>query len=355
MPQRQFTIVELQRTEQGGFIETPFKFVWTAERQSGPRGPWEFETRVRTVRKDYPGADEPSEQILGTNYEPFQLQGIWDDKYNGQGFAVQTWQSFEQMTQRTPLVRVSFEQIYFTGVLTNFKISYFRANRIGWEFTMSPHFRLTPGDARRQRQTPPVVTYRPVDYSRQIRTLIDAALTAHGEAPRGQAAGDTIGQIGTALGAIVEKSDLIERAITGRMLTGSLGIAVNPVSVVAQAFAAMRIQTQALLNLTQAATVTGALAWDSGIGILAWESWVRGIAFLTRQLALQADLAARQLAAQAQGRPLAFYRPGQGESLYGISNRFYGTPHKWRDILDRNGLSVMVLTGAELLIIPAGI
>jgi hypothetical protein len=42
----------------------------------------------------------------------------------------------------------------------------------------------------------------------------------------------------------------------------------------------------------------------------------------------------------------------QGESLYAISRKFYGTPHAWRLIYDRNHLTSVTLTGDEILIIP---
>jgi nucleoid-associated protein YgaU len=61
----------------------------------------------------------------------------------------------------------------------------------------------------------------------------------------------------------------------------------------------------------------------------------------------------RSAAFGAKGSTRALYRPRAGESLYAISNQFYGTPHQWRQIAEVNGLYGMTLTGEELLTIPA--
>jgi hypothetical protein len=71
-----------------------------------------------------------------------------------------------------------------------------------------------------------------------------------------------------------------------------------------------------------------------------------------RAMLLAARRAQESLLAQADPNALALYQPHAGESLYAISNRFFKTPHRWREIAARNGLKTVVLEGTELLIIP---
>jgi hypothetical protein len=144
-----FSVVELRKV--GGasgrtsLQPTGVSFAWSADDHAIPRGPWVFGVKQRTVREDYPGSENPSEQILGWNYEPFTLTGVWDDRYGGENFALNTWLGFEALTKRGNPVRLSFERVTITGVITSVQFSYKRADLIEYQFTVSPHFR-TPDE-----------------------------------------------------------------------------------------------------------------------------------------------------------------------------------------------------------------
>ncbi len=85
---------------------------------------------------------------------------------------------------------------------------------------------------------------------------------------------------------------------------------------------------------------------------LKFETWSRSISNHALLLAGVADDAATQMALRSQPKPKRLHRVRQGESLYQISTLYYGTPFHWRDILQANNLSSIVLFGGELLIIP---
>jgi nucleoid-associated protein YgaU len=65
-----------------------------------------------------------------------------------------------------------------------------------------------------------------------------------------------------------------------------------------------------------------------------------------------ADEAERDMRTRAKASPRAIHRPYAGESLYRISERYYGTPSAWRRIYEANNLSSLVLAGTEELLIP---
>lgn len=94
------------------------------------------------------------------------------------------------------------------------------------------------------------------------------------------------------------------------------------------------------------------LAVATAMGVLDFEDWSRSLRFMARIAMGQAhngNLASTQ---RAQPDAKRLYRPNAGESLYQISRKFYGTPHAWRLIYERNSLSSFQLTGSETLIIP---
>src|SRR5262249_14467652 len=100
-------------------------------------------------------------------------------------------------------------------------------------------------------------------------------------------------------------------------------------------------------------TGTGAtLAYDDPVGIMNMEDSVRSLRVVARQLIVRAQQAVDDLQSVISPDAQALYQPRAKESLYGISDRFYGTPHRWREIADKNGLNYFVLTGSELLVIP---
>lgn len=84
------------------------EFEWTPENRALPLGAWELPVVQRSVRHEYPGATEPSEQVLGPAYEPMTLSGVWDDRYMGAGAALEEWRDFEAMVKRGNRVRLSF-------------------------------------------------------------------------------------------------------------------------------------------------------------------------------------------------------------------------------------------------------
>jgi len=242
------------------------------------------------------------------------------------------------------------EGISFTGIITGYKPTYFTSFRTGYEFTLSPHFQVQGGDTRRGRILAPKVA-DPGLYLLQVDAIIDAALDVHAAAPKPYVASDLVATTFASLSDWQNRADTINAVIDTRVLsTGDDG--PNSVARVAQSFAAMGASAAALLPSYAAVSTSTDLAYDSAVVNLQFEVWKREMAFQARQLVVACFNATRDLGTLVDPQAKAIYRPRAGESLYGISNRFYGTPHRWRDIATRNRLQGFTLGGTEVLVIP---
>lgn len=347
---RRFTVVELQRTAQGTYTETPVRFEWTADSRSAPRHGWEYAITLKTNREDYPGSDEPVEQVLGAHYDPQTFRGVWDDRWAGDGFAENQRVEFGKLVQRGNYVRISFEGITFTGVITHYKPTYFNSYRTGYEFTLSPHFQVQGGDTRRGRILAPK-TADPTAYLLEVDAIIEETLALHEAAPGPFVSTGLVSTVASSIGDWQSRADTINAVIETRVLTPS-GDGPNSVARVLQGFQAMAASAADLLpNLASVSTTTD-LVYEAAITNLNFEVWKREVAFQARQLIVTAYNAARDLGKLVDPAAKAIYRPRQGESLYAISNRFFGTPHRWREIADRNRLNGFTLSGTETLVIP---
>lgn len=354
--QRSFTVVELQRTAQGQYVETPVRFEWDRKTRSSPRHGWEYALMMRTVREDYPGSDEPTEQVLGAHFEPFTISGIWDDRYartttgDGSGFAENQRVEFEKLAGRGNFCRVSFEKITFTGIITNFRATYFQAYRIGYKFTFSPHWRVQGGDFRRGTVLIPA-TQSPALALADVEDILDQLGIAHAAAPGPYVQGTLVSTVLNQIQDMSNRATVIGNVIQGQVLTANAD-GPNSLARVAQGFQGLRASAAAMLPILATRSTATDLAYEDAIPNLSFEAWVRGISNLARQTVVAADRAAKQVGRLIEQKPRAIYLPKKGESLYAISNRFFNTPHRWRDIALRNNLTALSLSGAEILVIP---
>jgi hypothetical protein len=336
--------------------------------------------------------------VLGPNFEAFTLSGIWDDRYAGEGFADKQRIEFEKLVQRGNFCRFTFQKVTFTGIITHFKATYRRGYYVPYEFTVSPHYRVSAGDSRKASQLVPKATSAP-DSLLKVQTKLQEVNQLQTSASAAGAAQDGLPESTQLQSSFFNQASALQSAI------GNLTAGINNTSSVA-AFAPLvpgvlystfgglidalqtaadtlgtildtrgavpaadasgtstlakissgfsSIAQQAAAALPQFATLSTAsnLSFEGGVVNLSFEFWQRGLAARFRQLVVIATAAAKDAAALDQGNALALYRPRHGESLYGISNRFYSTPHHWRDVFDANHLVGITMTGSELLIIP---
>lgn len=346
------TFIIQERPELGGF--TPrggaVRFEWTAANRNAPVQPWPGGVTQRTKRTDYTGADEPTEQVLGPNFKPFTLRGTWLDKYNAPGYAVETWRAFLAMVRRGNVCEFSFKSQAFFGIITDFDWDYRREYDIGYSFTVSVHRR--PGlDELSARVAGGVIQDASSLVSKLGERINTRMVEIQTERPTEQLAGDislTVGEDFDSLqSSIAEFEEIVEQRI--------LQPGADAATALRRAVAAGDItigRAQTLLNRLGSIASDVNLSYQTALGVLDIETWSRGLAAQARLSVFDAYDARQQLDEQVEPNAVALYRPYQNESLYSISNRFYGTPHNWRLIKERNRLPSSNLDGTELLIIP---
>jgi len=345
MPGATFKITELTRNRNGTFVDTPRKFEWTAKEFSAPRGGWKMPVQLRTVREDYPGSEIPSEQVLGWNFKPFTLQGVWDDRYMGAGKALATWQKFETLSKSGAMVRLEFEAITYLGLITEFDPEYKRADYISYSFTVSPHVR----DKSKWQNPAPKGLMSPVPFSNLSFSIVNDMMLLMIDIP---AFGLTLDLYALVLALLNELqrmvaaiSLLIEQQLYEADATEIMRRIVNN-------FASQRLKARELVVMMNARRKADDLISQIATDVLTYEVWHRGLGYLGRLLILNCLDSEDQLGRMVVPAASRLYRPCAGESLYAISTRFYGQPDSWKLIASVNGLDSILLTGAELLVIP---
>jgi nucleoid-associated protein YgaU len=353
---RIFSIVELRRSG-ASFEPTGIEFKWSADNFAAPRGAWQFGLQLRTMRRDLPGNEDPVEQVLGWNYTPFQVQGVWDDRHAGANYALTTWRDFEAMVKRGNLVRVQFEQVAITGLITQVQFAYRRRDQIGYTITVSPHQRFQGETVRLEVSPQRRVVVDPKTSVQRARAALEAVQVEHARARI-----ENLSRVQQLLSTPVfsdvgEIIDDIDGFVTFAETTVDSQItqvenAATALNRGAQTMASVKTSAATLLARLQSAASTSEMAVDTVIETLQFEQWLRGLAATSRQLIVQAKQSEDDFALRAQPKPKRMHRCRQGESLYAISTRYYGTPHHWRQILSLNQLSSLILEGGELLVIP---
>jgi hypothetical protein len=358
--EKAFTVTELRRAAVGAasaLLPTGVRFVWTRETFSVPRGAWQFQVKQRTVREDYPGSEEPVEQVLGWNYEAFTLNGCWDDRYGGAGFALKTWQDFELLVKRGNPVRLEFQNVSITGLITNVNFSYKRRDYIEYSFGFSPHFRtpketikVLSGGAFRPTLDPKTVAKLA---RAQLEALMAAqALARAANLSRVQSilSSDIFREITADLDAIAAQIAKVDN-IVNEQITSAQN-AANAFLRAVQIFSSIKSMAASTLTRIQHLQSTVQLGVQTAVTTLDFEVWHRSLGARLRDLIVGSDNAQKQLRPRAHPSVKRLHRAKKGESLYAISQNYYGTPHRWREILQRNGLTKVILDGGELLVIP---
>lgn len=354
---RVLTISELSRVGQS-LQPTGVEFKFGRENFSAPRGPQSFGVQLRTARTDLPGGEEPVEQVLGWNYTPFTVTGVWDDRYAGAGYAEQTRRDFEDMVKRGNPVRYQFEQIAFIGLITNLNINYRRQDQQGYSFTISPHFRHEGETVRTVANPRRRVVYDPKQSVAKARAAMKAladaqklAQLANASLVQSKLKNSIFSDIGDAIDEVDTAVKSAENTVDKEVLKPGQD-AVNALNRGAQAMNSAKTAVSKTLSTTRQIAASTHMATTSLVDNLKFETWHRTVSGNGRLFVVVAESARQDLAFRARPKPKRLHRVRSGESLYSISNLYYGTPHQWRELAKANHLNSIVLTGGELLEIP---
>ena len=295
--------------------------------------------------------------MLGWHYTPFTLNGCWSDKHAGSNFAVDTWKAFELLTKRGNLVRLEFEEVQIVGLITNASFSYKRRDYIEYSFTFSPHFRAKNESVRPPIGQGPRATMDPKTVAKLARAKLDElaatqalATAANLSQVQQLLSTDVFRDLNGDLDSIAADMLKVESAVNEEIFKAEN--AANTFLRAVQIFATIKSTAATAITRLQGINSTVGLGVETAITALDYDSWSRGMGASLRELVVQCDDSQKQLAARATPGIKKLHRARAGESLYAISNQYYGTPHRMRQLLEANGLTKIVLDGGELLMIP---
>ncbi len=359
-----FLITELLALTDPTTADDGERFEWTSDASTtnakgGARacpkgGPWKLGLTQHSVRTDYTGARNPSEQVLGPRRKPFTLSGRWQDKYNrsgdfaGGGYAEAEMLRFEKMVERGNRCRFQYGSQAFEGLITEFEPDYMRPWDIGYSFTVSVHNRAEKPARARVLHVPkdPAKSFSDADLA------VQAMLAAHAKAPRNAVTGTLATDLDASLASLTESREALSQTIDGRAHKPT-GSPVAPFQRTATQFRAVRERAYATLRLLAEVRADLDMVATTAIHVLDFEIWTRSLRTAARTAIRSAAEGAKAAAEYAKPDAARLYRPRAGESLYAIARKFYGTPHAWHLIYERNALRSFALTGSETLIIPA--
>ena len=336
----------------------PEMFVWAAGpnppdpakggARAIPKQPWHLPGKQRTVRTDYPGARYPSEQILGPQHEPFTLTGRWDDRYNYDGYARDEKARFLGMCRRGNMVRITFGDEVCEGVITDWDFEIRRAWDIHYSFTVSNHGRP---DEDQAAAVAPQPVQSPGQAFDRVLLATAAMLKTQTRAPASAITGDSKRTLDGVLSGMTQSLDKLSDQLDARTNSRAL----RPITTFKRLGTQFRMVEGAAFNVLTAMVGVRAdveLGVRTAIAVLNFECWSRSMRGQARLTMGESHRAAKSMDRRASAGPMRAYRPYKGESLYHVSQRFYGTPFEWRLIASANGLRALTLDGTELLMIP---
>ena len=353
-----FTITELRRIAgANGVPPDAERFEWSAGTQmpssnkggakAAPLGSWSLGMQIIHVRTDYPGARSASLQVLSSRRKAFTMNGKWDDRWNFPGYAQAELARFEDMVGRGNVCRFQFQNQVLDGLIVDFDPEYKGDWLVRYAFTVEPIGR--PSEYQPNRSPPgPLTPIQRFDAAAiTILAMQEAADTVPASALGGTLAEDVAGtMVDTVvardqLGATLDQRDLRPNAQPAASLP-RLATQFRQLGDSAQEV------INSLVNVRSDIDVVSQTAAD----VMRFETWSRSMRYNARLLLGRSIAGADDMQERAEPSAERLYKPSQGQSLYKISREVYGTPHGWRAIAERNGLSSMTLTGDELLIIP---
>lgn len=356
-----FTLTEIRATADPSGADEGERFEWTADSTAatlfdGTRGggaracpvkPWEVGGEQRTVRTDYPGSKIPSEQVLGPVHKQHTFKGRWDDRYNGAGYAVFEQRRFVAMCERGNLVRWQYGAFVYEGIIKTWDCPIQREWYINYSFTTSTHRRIDQALEPRAPATP----LDPTKQLDRFDVAVQAMLDADERAPRHFVGGTLADDVTTQLVAQVNVREGLAQTIDNRDVLPTQQ-PVDSFARIASQFRSAKAAGVAMLDRLVEVRADLDMVQNTAVDLLNFEDWVRSVRYMTRLVlgtAIVGDRAASEHTAPA---PTRLYRPQQGEHLYSVSRKFYGTPHAWRLIAERNRLDTYIMDGVRVLVIP---
>jgi hypothetical protein len=353
-----FVITELRRTAGGTAPPVDAeRFEWSSGTvmpdpakggaRAAPLGAWNLGTELVMVRTDYPGARSASVQVMTAKRKPFTWTGKWDDRWNFAGYAVAEFRRFDDMVNRANLCRFQFQGQVVEGLIRDFDPEYKGDWLVRYSFTVEVLQRAADANLNRSPAGPLTPAQRFDEAAVTVVALQEAADTV----PAGALGGTLADDVATTMAGTVTNRDALGATLDQRDLRpNTQGSASLP--RLATQFRQLGAGAQQTIDQLVAARSDLDVVTQTAANVLNFEVWSRSMRFNARLLLGRSIAGANDMDERASPNAERLYRPNADESLYAISRKFYGTPHAWRLIAERNGLAEFTLTGDETLIIP---
>lgn len=349
------TITELRRGADGSFSDDGSKvFVFSGPEHSSMQGILELHLKANHVRKEIPGGNRVIHQMLSATWQPFTIEGEWDDKWGNRGFANSAertgsfafymYQQLSELVGRMPVVRFELDAISITGVLSDLTVRYQTQNKIGWALTISPE----------SNENVDVFPPRPLSsqsiqkWTEDEKILIDSLNESFDNARRIPMKTERLSDLTQKLLEINDGMDRLQRLSADDFASDTS----KKLLLMATTFRRLRGAGVAMATAVSRVTAPLDVAYDDVLISMEHTEWIAGAHATSMQIVGTSYRAEKDMKKRAGQKPRAIYRPMRGEALEKISARFYGTADSWRVIYDANNLDSLLLDGTEELIIP---
>lgn len=314
-----------------------------------PKQGLERAVNLRSQKEMYPGNDEPTVHVLGTEESDITIKGrFYDKRYSDPDFygvANEMREALEEMAKRKPLVRLTLGEWRRYALMSVVKTSERTLADIDYEITF-----IIFGPNRPRN-------YQLVDRFEDVPVDVNAALIAealefqrnYSAAPDSVPASiadilnDLTGSVASVVNLVTGFVDTV--VSTGEDITNSVGRAVGLIRYARNTLVTYRRRV-------------GAISYSLGLSGVNVPQRYRATAYIANSL--NATLSLQEFLNQLLKRfealsrtvPLARHRVIFGDSLQKISTRFYGSPDFWKRIYDHNKLTSTDLTRGVVLEIP---
>jgi len=297
-------------------------------------------TKVRGKDTWYLGSKEATSQVLGPSYEPIRFAGLLEDKRTGvSGSAVALQWLIDLVGEAGRVVLFSYGPFVRRCRWLRHSFTLFSLQKIGYEIELQP----IGNEVRDRKRVKQDVNAMPsVEKSLEFAAEVDGELVQLG----GQSASAASGEMQKVLELTVESGEALQGvAQQGAMV--DQGVASFALTKLDSARAALGNAVDHVRNLDWSSVTQGefsALAsW--GLAVLNVHS---GMASTAKELgSLRTSVAS--LAGEASEGEI--YIAAEGDTLHSISTKFYGTPHRWSDIMRDNGKQTPAVAAGEQILL----
>jgi len=315
----------------------------------------DFGGSTRTKRTTYAGNPVASIQVLGPEFDPTEIHGMWKDRFvpeqaiatgfEGLGFeqsptlAEHLVRVFESLQQAGAKLRVQWGAVVRFGVLKKFTPSWVRAEDVSWsaEFEWSgaaetmPRASLVPNQGQAIRTAlngvDDVLPFDPFVFAEDIRDLILGG----------------VGEIRVQVGVLFDGLRAIQSAVE------------LPLDIVGRIIAAadsVRVESRDLLGEVLDSPYTKMTTADGVVDVLNVEGYRRTVGARVFDLRGTSIKQARTIEKAAAPGAISIVRVAQDTTLRMLSLRFYGTSDAWQGIADVNGFVDSQVPAGTVVIIP---